>query len=56
MWYRSKKRILNRGISNDQKVLKELLNVLSHGNANQKNSEIITVRITKVKSTDNSLY
>ena len=41
MGYISKQRILNRRISNDQKTLKEMLNILSQqGNANQNNSEV----------------
>ena len=36
MWYRDNQRILNRRISNGQKTLKEIFNILSHqGNANQ---------------------
>jgi hypothetical protein len=39
--YTAKQRILNRGISNDQKALKEIFKVLRHqGNANQNNSGI----------------
>ena len=38
MGYRPKQRTLNRGISNGQKTLKEMLNIFSHQrNANQKN-------------------
>jgi hypothetical protein len=41
MEYRTKQRILNREILNDQEILKEILNILSHqGNANQNNTEI----------------
>ena len=36
MWYRSKQRNLNKGISNDRETLKEILNNLNHqGKANQ---------------------
>ena len=52
MEYRANQRILNRGISNDQEVLKEMLKVYSHrGNANQNNSKIppYTVRMAKIK-------
>ena len=31
MGYRSKQRILNRGISNDQETLKQMLNILRNG-------------------------
>jgi hypothetical protein len=41
MWYSSKQRILDRGISNGQEALKEMFNLLScQGNSNQNNSEI----------------
>jgi hypothetical protein len=41
MGYRSKQRILNRGISNGQEVLKEMFNILSHhGNAILNDPEI----------------
>ena len=41
MWYRTKQRILNRGILNGQKVLKEMFNIITHqGNANQNDPEI----------------
>jgi hypothetical protein len=40
--YRDKQKILNRGLSNGQKALKELFKVLSHlGNAKQNNSEVL---------------
>ena len=58
MGYRLKQRILNRRISNGKRTFKELLNILIHlGNANQNNSEIpsYTVRMAKIKSTDDSL-
>ena len=41
MKYRSKQRILNRGISNGQETLKEVFNIINlQGNANQNDSEI----------------
>ena len=41
MGYRSKLRVLNRRITNDQKTIKELLSLLSHqANENQNDSEI----------------
>ena len=41
MGYISKQRILNMGISNGHKALKEMFNILSYqGNANQKYFEI----------------
>ena len=41
MGYRAKKRILNKGISNDKEALKEIFNILSHQkNANQNGPEI----------------
>jgi hypothetical protein len=41
MGYRSKERILNRGISNGQGSLKEMFNILNHqGNANPKGPDI----------------
>ena len=43
MGYRSKQRILNRGISNGQKTLKEMFNIVRcQGNANQMDSEILS--------------
>jgi hypothetical protein len=40
MGYRAKQRILNRGISNDREVIKEMLKVPTHEqHANQKESE-----------------
>ena len=54
MGYRSKQRIINRGISNGQKTLKELLNIFNHqGNPNQNNSRyhLIPVRMTMNKNT-----
>ena len=42
MWYRTKQRIFNWGISNGQEVPKEMFNTFSHqGNANQNNPEIL---------------
>ena len=41
MGYRTKQRILNRGISNEQEALKEMFKVLSHqGNASQNDPKI----------------
>jgi hypothetical protein len=38
---RTKQRILNRGISDGQETLKEMLSILGHqGNVNQNNPEI----------------
>ena len=46
MGYRSKQRILNRRISNVQKTLKEMLNILSHHrNTNQNESEVSSYTI-----------
>ena len=43
MGYMGKKRILNRGISHDQKALKEYLNLFSHQeNENQNDSKILS--------------
>jgi hypothetical protein len=43
MWYKSKPRILDRGISKGWEVLKEMFSILSHqGNANQNDPEIPT--------------
>ena len=41
MGYRTKQRMLNKRISNVQKTLKEIFNILNHQvNANQNDSEI----------------
>ena len=59
MGYRSKQRILNRRFLNGQKILKEMVNILSHqGNANQNGSEIpsYTCQMTKIKNTDENLF
>ena len=43
MGYRTKQRILSKGIPNTQEAFKEMLNVLSHqGNENQNYSEILS--------------
>ena len=58
MGYRTKQRILNRRISNGQKILQKMFTVLSHqGNANQNNSEIhfTPVRLAKIRNTNDSL-
>jgi hypothetical protein len=52
MGYISKQRILNMGISNGHKALKEMFNILSYqGNANQIDFEIPfkTVKMAKIK-------
>ena len=49
MWYRSKQRILIRGISNGQEGFKEMFNILSQqGNANQNDSRILTEKKAKI--------
>jgi hypothetical protein len=41
MGYRTKQRILNRGVLNGREALKEMFSIFSHqGNANQNNPEI----------------
>jgi hypothetical protein len=41
MGFRSKQRILNRGISNDLEAVEEMFNILSHQkNTNQNNPEL----------------
>jgi hypothetical protein len=49
MRYRSKQRILIRGISNGQEGFKEMFNILSQQrNANQNDSGILTERKSKI--------
>ena len=59
MGYRSKKRILNRRISNGQKTVKEMFNILSpQGHANPNKSlrfHVTPIRMTKIKNTGDSL-
>ena len=43
MGYRSKQRILNKGISNGHETLKQMLNILStQGNANKNDAKMLS--------------
>ena len=58
MGYRTKQRILNRKISNGQKILKKMFSILSHqGNAKTTLRYHHTpIRMTKIKNTNDSLF